>query len=274
MRIRAKHWLVIVAALSTLLFLAGCGSTLTMDTAENGKGTDITAENADDGDFVMGGSLIIDEGEYLLAEYVFDKGGEMNIKLIPVIEGQEDASASELEELTDGSESALDVNLSGSGTTEYDVPPGDYYVSVVVNGKTSGSANLTVKAEENAGIEDGQNPIMNYVGPYVCDRARIMIEAKGKDEAKVTVTWGGSAWEEAEWTMSGPFDPENRTIEYHDCVKKEVKYDDDGNIASEEEVFRGGHGFLKFTKKGKLKWQEDQEHVADGMKFTFTPEIK
>ena len=74
--------------------------------------------------------------------------------------------------------------------------------------------------------------------------------------------------------MSGPFDMDTRTIEYHNCVKKELVYDDDGNITSEEEVFRGGHGFLKFGKKGKLKWQEDQEHVADGMKFTFNADAK
>ena len=280
MRMRAKHWIVIIAALSTLLFLAGCGSTLTMEAAEDGKGADIVAENADDGDFMTGGSLIVDEGESLMAEYVFDQGGEMDIKLIPAIEGQEDASASDLEEMVDESESALDMILSGSGTTEYDVPPGDYYISVVVKGKTSGSATLTVQAAEEyekagkAGSEDGQNPVMNYIGPYVCDRAKIMIEADGDTDAKVTVTWGGSDWETAEWTMSGPFDLDSRTIEYHNCVKKELVYDDDGNITSEEEVFRGGHGFLKFGKKGKLKWQEDQEHVADGMKFTFNADAK
>ena len=124
MRILAKHWNIVIAALSTLLFLAGCGSTLTMEAAEDGKGADIVAENADDGDFMTGGSLIVDEGESLMAEYVFDQGGEMDIKLIPAIEGQEDASASDLEEMVDESESALDMILSGSGTTEYDVPPG------------------------------------------------------------------------------------------------------------------------------------------------------
>ena len=139
---------------------------------------------------------------------------------------------------------------------------------------TASESDATATTEAQDTEEDGQNPVMNFIGPYVCDRAIIMIEAEGSDNAKVTVNWAGSAWENSEWSMSGPFNQKDRTIEYHDCVKKEVTYDDDGEIKSSEEVYTGGHGFLTFGEDGTLTWQEDQEHVADDMTFEFNPDAE
>ncbi len=119
--------------------------------------------------------------------------------------------------------------------------------------------------------EDGQNPAMNFVGNYVCDRANIFIEADGEDGMLATVTWGSSAWENSTWTMSGTFDPETLQFEYHDCVKTDYVYEENGDVKSQEEVFTGGHGFMTFTDGDPitLAWQEDQEHVADDMVFEY-----
>lgn len=119
--------------------------------------------------------------------------------------------------------------------------------------------------------EDGQNPVMNFVGNYVCDRADIAVEAQGTNEAKVIITWGGSAYETAEWVLSGVFDDEALIIEYHDCVKNITTFDENGDIKEVEEVYTGGHGFLFFAEGDTLTltWQDDQEHVADGMTFTY-----
>jgi hypothetical protein len=123
--------------------------------------------------------------------------------------------------------------------------------------------------KNEGGEEDGQNPVMNYIGDYVCDRADISIEAQGTNEAKVIVTWGSSAWESAEWVMSGVFDDEALLIEYHDCVKNVTTFDEDGEIKDVEEVYTGGHGTLNFAEDGTLTWTDDQEKIADGMTFTF-----
>ena len=119
--------------------------------------------------------------------------------------------------------------------------------------------------------EDGQNPAMNFIGNYACDRANILVEAKGSDEMKTTVTWASSSAEESRWVMSGTFDSEELVFEYHDCVKTDVVYGEDGKEKSSEEVYTGGHGFMKF-KDGNpitLTWQEDQEHQADEMVFAY-----
>ena len=71
--------------------------------------------------------------------------------------------------------------------------------------------------------------------------------------------------------MSGTFDPETLQFEYHDCVRTDYVYGEDGEVASQEEIFTGGHGFMTF-KEGDpltLTWQEDQEHVADDMVFEY-----
>ena len=124
-------------------------------------------------------------------------------------------------------------------------------------------------SEETA--DDGQNPIMNYVGTYANGRATILIEADGDEGAKATVTWGSSAWETSKWTMSGSFDPEELRFEYHDCVKTDYKYKDEGEVDSQEEAYTGGHGFM-FFKEGDpvtLTWQDDQENVAEDVVFEY-----
>ncbi len=126
------------------------------------------------------------------------------------------------------------------------------------------------KPEETA--DDGQNPVMNFVGDYVCGRANIYIEAiDGENGANAIVTWGGSASENSTWTMSGIFDPDALQIEYSDCVRTNYVYNENGDIESQEEVYTGGHGFIKFTDGDKLSltWQDDEENVAEGMVFEY-----
>ena len=138
----------------------------------------------------------------------------------------------------------------------------------------AGCGTAASDTEDASAADDGQNPVMNFVGTYVCDRAAMQIEADGDAGAKVSVSWGGSATETAEWTMSGPFDTEGLVIEYHDCVKKDVTYNEDGDVASEEEVYTGGHGFITFGENNTLTWQDDIEHIADNMTFSFDPDAQ
>ena len=127
------------------------------------------------------------------------------------------------------------------------------------------------KSEEPA-ADEGQNPAMNYVGNYVCGRAAILIGATDEENGMdAIVTWSSSAAENSTWVMSGTFDPETLQFEYHDCVKTDYVYGEDGNVASQEEVFTGGHGIMTFVEGDPLTltWQEDQEHAADDMVFEY-----
>ncbi|MBQ3369870.1 MAG: hypothetical protein IJJ03_04100 [Mogibacterium sp.] len=127
------------------------------------------------------------------------------------------------------------------------------------------------KSEEPA-ADEGQNPAMNYVGNYVCGRAAILIGATDEENGmNAIVTWSSSAAENSTWVMSGTFDAETLQFEYRDCVKTDYVYGEDGNVASQEEVFTGGHGIMTFVEGDPLTltWQEDQEHAADDVVFEY-----
>ena len=124
---------------------------------------------------------------------------------------------------------------------------------------------------EAAAAEDGQNPVMNFIGVYGHDRASVMVEADGMENAKITVTWGGSAAENAEWVMSGKFDPETLTVQYTDCVKTVYVWNEQGEIDSETVEYENGEGTITFTdgEALSLTWDDAQEHIADGTVFEY-----
>lgn len=123
-------------------------------------------------------------------------------------------------------------------------------------------------AGSEAAESDGQNPVMNFVGTYGCDRATMLVECKGEDEAQFTVTWGSSAATHAEWTMSGKLDTDKLTVDYTDCVKKEVTFNEDGSVAKEDVIYEDGTGTISFSAdEYVLTWDDAKEHVAEGMIF-------
>jgi hypothetical protein len=121
-------------------------------------------------------------------------------------------------------------------------------------------------------VEDGQNPVMNFVGKYGSGRATIEVGADGSEGATVKVTWGSSASEQSIWEMSGPFDADTLTITYDNCVNKNVTFDEMGEATDETVVYENGKGSLTFEDKDgqtELRWADDQEHAADDMVFTY-----
>ena len=130
---------------------------------------------------------------------------------------------------------------------------------------------LSACGSKEAEPDDGQNPVMNFVGTYVCGRAAIAIGATDQENgASATVTWSSSAAENSEWTMSGTFDPEKLQFEYHDCVRTDYVYGEDGEVSSQEEVYTGGHGFMFFTDDPlSLTWQDDAEDAGKDMVFEY-----
>ena len=86
---------------------------------------------------------------------------------------------------------------------------------------------------------------------------------------KISVTWGSSAAEHSEWTMSGEFDEESLTVTYSDCTRKDVVFNEGGSIKSETVGYENGKGKIIFSEDGglSLTWQDDTEHAADDMVF-------
>ena len=119
--------------------------------------------------------------------------------------------------------------------------------------------------------EEGQNPVMNFIGDYQSGRASAHVECEGMDSARITIRWGGSAWEEAVWVIVGKLDLDTLTVAYTGAVKTNVTYGDDGELKSEEKVYEDGTGSIVFHDDGTFTWHEDQSEYGSDLVFEWVP---
>lgn len=125
-------------------------------------------------------------------------------------------------------------------------------------------------AAEAGTEEDGQNPTMNFVGPYTADKAEMMVEASDKKDAQISISQKSDAGKESVWTMSGEFNEDTFSVEYTDGKKTEYEYADDGTIKSETVTYEDGTGRIIFNPQdGTCVWEDEKEHVADALIFEF-----
>lgn len=127
----------------------------------------------------------------------------------------------------------------------------------------------SASTEAAATEEDGQNPVMNFIGPYAWDRASAMVEAAGSNGARISIDWASSAAEGSRWVMTGELDTETLTVKYTDCVKTDYVFGEDGEIESETVQYENGTGTITFHDDGPLTftWQDDMENIAGDAVF-------
>ena len=156
---------------------------------------------------------------------------------------------------------------------------GNVFVKWTKNGEDfSTEPQITLLLDESADFiavfeedTDGQNPVMNFVGEYACDRAHALVECFGKDEARITVTWGSSAWESAQWDIVGRLDLDTLTISYSGCTKSILTYADGSELLSQEVEYEDGTGTITFHDDGTFTWHEDQSVYGTDMVFEWAP---
>lgn len=148
-----------------------------------------------------------------------------------------------------------------------------FTVLVLVLSLTACGGGASEEPEETGGEDDGQNPVMNFVGNYSCGRANIVLSAEGDEGASAVVTWGSSAAETSTWTMSGTFDAEKQVFEYSDGKRIDYVYNEDGDVDSEKTVYTNGKGSMTITagdEGDELVWNDEEENVAADMVFKYT----
>ena len=96
--------------------------------------------------------------------------------------------------------------------------------------------------------DDGQNPVMNFVGVYSTEYStEALVEADGTENAKITVTYAGSPWFHTQTVMSGRFDPETLTVEFSNAALAEYTYNSDGSVDEEKVSYTDGTGRAVFN---------------------------
>ena len=140
-----KFTLTAVFLLIAAFMLTGCGRDAF--TAENYGENSITfhGKGAAKKSFVVTGSLTVEENDKIVIESAMEKG-QLRIKLV-TFAAQDDINASpeDLKSVTSDDAAVLDEIAEGSGTGEYTVDPGTYYVSAEVLKKMTGD--VTVRVE-------------------------------------------------------------------------------------------------------------------------------
>lgn len=156
---------------------------------------------------------------------------------------------------------------------------GNLFVKWTKNGEDySEEPRITVDLDESADFvavfendPDWQNPVMNFVGNYQCDRANALVECFEADQALITIEWAGSASELARWTIIGKLDTETLTISYEYALKEIVVYEENGETASQETEYEDGTGTIVFNDDGTFTWHDDMEEREEDMVFEFLP---
>ena len=152
---------------------------------------------------------------------------------------------------------------------------GNLFVKWTKNGEDfSTEPQITLLLDESAEYvavfeedPDWQNPVMNFVGEYQCDRAHATVECFGYDEAFITIEWGSSAWELTRWIIVGRLDTDTPTIHYSGASKANLVYDEEGEVKSEESVYDDGTGTITFHDDGTFTWHEDQAESGNDLLF-------
>ena len=133
---------------------------------------------------------------------------------------------------------------------------------------------LDESAEYSAVFEEDpnwQNPVMNFVGEYQCDRAHANVACFGYDEAFITIEWGSGASELTRWIIVGKLDTDMLTVNYSDASKANLVYDEEGEVQSEASVYDDGTGTIVFHNDGTFTWHEDQSENGTDLVFTWIP---
>ena len=128
-----KRKSVLMMALTILLVLAvsGCSKPLFNVTENEDNTISITAENAAaDSEGIS--YITAGENEILIAETDFKEEGEIELRIFKATFGEEDFP----------DEPDQTQNISGTGSTEIPLEPGEYTISVKVLSKISGTATL------------------------------------------------------------------------------------------------------------------------------------
>jgi len=122
-----------------------------------------------------------------------------------------------------------------------------------------------------AGEEDGQNPVMNYIGKYDNGGCVILVEADGMTGAKFTVDFPLTDSEAERYTFSGEWEEDTLKVHYNNSTKKVLKLAADGTVTEEKTEYTDGSGEIVFHEDGTLDWHDEKEayRFTDNTTFSY-----
>ena len=105
----------------------------------------IEAVRASKGSFGGAGSLEVGEGQKIVVESKLDGKSEISVSFTGDVPMKADAEMNELIETMKGENASLEITVKGSGTTEYDLEAGVYFLAAKVIEKSNGTVLISVR---------------------------------------------------------------------------------------------------------------------------------
>lgn len=132
----------------------------------------------------------------------------------------------------------------------------------------AGLAACTAKEEPAGEPEFSADEMIGVWADNVAGRATIEIApAEEAGRYAILVSWGNSAFETYQWTMTAA-PTENNVLYYDDCVKTIVSLPEtEGEEEKIEEVYTGGHGQFVLLSTNEIQWTDDIEDAAGDLLF-------
>ncbi len=125
--------------------------------------------------------------------------------------------------------------------------------------------------KDPASSGDGQNPVMNFIGNYASERARAVVMSAGTSDAKITIRWSSSVDSLRQWEIQGTLDTDGLLVLYRNAVVKDITYNADGSVKTEEIVTEQGIGSITFRESGSFLWNDGLVDRLD-VEFTWSPQ--
>ena len=124
------------------------------------------------------------------------------------------------------------------------------------------------EAETDADVETDTETVVNaeapdFAGSYyeeIAGRGMIDIESTGDNTYAVSIHWGASAFESANWEMTATYSESTGLLEYTDCTYTIITFEDEENY-TEDVKYTDGAGEFWFTEDGKLGWKSANSDI-------------
>ena len=129
-------------------------------------------------------------------------------------------------------------------------------------------AETDAEAETDADVETDTETVVNaeapdFAGSYyeeIAGRGMIDIESTGDNTYAVSIHWGASAFESANWEMTATYSESTGLLEYTDRTYTIITFEDD-EYYTEDVKYTDGAGEFWFTEDGKLGWKSANSDV-------------
>lgn len=108
----------------------------------------------------------------------------------------------------------------------------------------------------------------------VSQRCGMVITPLSDNQYKVDISWGSSAYESTEWTMTAEFDKSDGTLRYTDGKSQTVCYDTEDSEPVYDVHYTDSTGYLKFVKD-RIFWSDEKDpETSDSRLFiaSYEPE--